>query len=176
LEKLTIKYKQDSITDSLSQLYNRKHFDTVFSKMTKIAYENDWRCSFVMLDIDYFKPFNDNYGHDMGDMVIKNVASTLKRSFNKQYEYVFRIGGEEFGIIIFDTSISLLEKSLDNLQENIKSLNIPHTASETGILTVSMGVIIVDKNSLNMEVKELYKQADDKLYHSKEHGRNQYTI
>jgi len=176
LEKLSMKYKQDSITDSLSLLYNRKYFDTVFSNLTNVASENQWKCAFVMLDIDYFKPFNDTYGHDMGDMVIKSVANTLKRSFNKQYEYIFRIGGEEFGIIIMDTNINLLDKSLENLQNNIKSLKIPHSASQTGFLTVSMGVIIVDENSTNMEVKELYKQADDKLYYSKEHGRNQYTI
>jgi diguanylate cyclase (GGDEF)-like protein len=176
LEKLSMKYKQDSITDSLSLLYNRKYFDTVFASMTKIAHENKWKCAFVMLDIDHFKPFNDTYGHDMGDMVIKSVANTLKRSFNKKHEYLFRIGGEEFGIIIMDTNLSLLEKSLENLQNNIKALKIPHTASSTGFLTVSMGVIMVDENSINMEVKELYKQADDKLYYSKEHGRNQYTI
>ncbi len=176
LEKLTNKYKIDSITDGLTNLYNRKHFDMVFSKMTIIAQENNWQCSFVMLDIDFFKPFNDTYGHDMGDMVIKSVANTMRKSFNKQYEYLFRIGGEEFGIIIFDTSKEKLAKSLDNFRTNIKNLNIPHTASKTGFLTVSMGVIIVDKNDINKDVKELYKLADDKLYHSKENGRDQYTI
>ena len=176
LEKLTNKYKIDSITDGLTNLYNRKHFDMVFSKMTIIAQENNWQCAFVMLDIDFFKPFNDTYGHDMGDMVIKSVANTLRKSFNKQYEYLFRIGGEEFGIIIFDTSKDKLEKSLENFRTNIKNLNIPHTASKTGFLTVSMGVIIVDKSDINKDVKELYKLADDKLYHSKENGRDQYTI
>jgi len=176
LEKLTNKYKKDSITDGLTSLYNRKHFDFIFSKMTIIAKENDWKCSFVMLDIDFFKPFNDTYGHDIGDMVIQNVANTLRRSFNKQYEYLFRIGGEEFGIVIFNTSKESLEKSLDNFQNNIKSLQIPHTASDTGYLTISIGAVIVNKDSINKEVKELYKAADDKLYHSKENGRNQYTI
>ncbi|MCK5293725.1 MAG: GGDEF domain-containing protein [Arcobacteraceae bacterium] len=176
LEKLTNKYKIDSITDGLTNLYNRKHFDLIFSKMTIIAKENNWKCAFVMLDIDFFKPFNDTYGHDMGDMVIKSVANTLRKSFNKQYEYIFRIGGEEFGVIIFDITISKLKKSLDNLQLNIKNLQIPHTASATGYLTISMGVTLVDNNSINKEIKELYKAADDKLYHSKENGRDQYTI
>ena len=176
LEKLTNKYKIDSITDGLTNLYNRKHFDMIFSKMTIIANENHWKCAFVMLDIDFFKPFNDTYGHDMGDMVIKSVANTLRKSFNKQYEYIFRIGGEEFGVIIFDVTTAQLKKSLDNLQSNIKNLKIPHTASSTGFLTVSMGVTIVDKDSINKDVKELYKDADDKLYHSKENGRDQYTI
>lgn len=176
LEKLTNKYKIDSITDGLTNLYNRKHFDMIFSKMSIIASENHWKCAFVMLDIDFFKPFNDTYGHDMGDMVIKSVSNTLRKSFNKQYEYIFRIGGEEFGVIIFDTTIPKLKKSLDNFRTNIKSLNIPHSASETGFLTISMGAIVVDENSINIDIKELYKQADDKLYHSKENGRDQYTI
>jgi diguanylate cyclase (GGDEF)-like protein len=144
--------------------------------MTIIAYENNWECAFVMLDIDFFKPFNDTYGHDMGDMVIKSVANTLRKSFNKQYEYIFRIGGEEFGIVIFDTNKQRLEKSLNNFRNNIQKLQIPHTASKTGFLTVSMGAIIVDETFKDMGVKELYKKADSKLYHSKENGRDQYTI
>jgi len=176
LEKLTNKYKIDSITDSLSSLYNRKHFDKVFSKMPIIAYENNWTCAFVMVDIDFFKPFNDTYGHDMGDMVIKSVANTLKESFNKKYEYVFRIGGEEFGIIVFDISVEKLKKSLDNFASNIKELNIEHSASDTNILTVSMGVSLVDEYSSNIDTGDIYKKADNKLYHSKENGRNQYTI
>ncbi len=176
LEKLTNKYKIASITDGLTNLYNRKHFDLIFSKMPVIAKENKWQCAFVMLDIDFFKPFNDTYGHDMGDMVIKSVANTLRKSFNKKYEYIFRIGGEEFGVIIFDTNKEMLKKSLDNFRNNIKALEIPHHASKTGFLTVSMGGVIIDENSTNVDIKELYKQADAKLYYSKEHGRDRYTI
>jgi diguanylate cyclase (GGDEF)-like protein len=176
LEKLTHKYKMDSITDGLTNLYNRKHFDMVFSKVALISNENGWKSAFIMLDIDFFKQYNDTYGHDMGDLVLKNVANTLRRSFNKEYEYVFRLGGEEFGIIIFDTAEVKLKKSLDNFQHNLASLQIPHSASETGILTASMGVVMVDGTFVDRESKELYKEADDKLYVSKENGRNRYTI
>jgi len=176
LEKLTLKYRYDSITDGLTNLYNRKHFDMIFSKMTIIAKENHWECAFVMIDIDFFKQYNDTYGHDMGDMVIKSVANTLRKSFNKQYEYSFRIGGEEFGVILFNINQERLQKSLENLRQNIKRLQIPHTASKTGFLTISMGAILVDESYINIETKELYKQADDKLYTSKENGRDQYTI
>lgn len=176
LEKLTHKYKMDSITDGLTNLYNRKHFDMVFAKVAIISKENGWKSAFVMLDIDFFKQYNDTYGHDMGDLVLKNVANTLRKSFNKEYEYVFRLGGEEFGIIIFDTTQSRLQKSLDNFQNNLATLQITHSASKTGILTASMGVVLIDGTFVDRESKELYKEADDKLYVSKENGRNQYTI
>jgi diguanylate cyclase (GGDEF)-like protein len=112
----------------------------------------------------------------MGDLVLKNVSNTLRKSFNKEYEYVFRLGGEEFGIIIFDTTETKLRKSLDNFQNNLEKLQIPHSASATEILTVSMGAVMIDGTFIDYEPKELYKQADDKLYASKENGRNQYTI
>jgi diguanylate cyclase (GGDEF)-like protein len=176
LEKLTNKYKIDSITDSLSNLYNRKYFDEVLDKTSLISFENNWTCAFIMLDIDFFKPFNDNYGHDMGDMAIKSVAKTLRNSFNKKDEYVFRIGGEEFGIIVFDIDIIQLKKSLDNFQNNIEKLKIEHSSSKTGFLTVSMGISIIENNNPNIETSKIYKQADNKLYYSKENGRNQYTI
>ena len=176
LEKLTYKYKLDSITDGLTNLYNRKHFDMVFSKVALISKENGWQSAFVMLDIDFFKQYNDTYGHDMGDLVLKNVANTLRKSFNKEYEYVFRLGGEEFGIIIFDTCENGLRKSLDNFQKNLKNLQIPHSASKSGILTVSMGAILIDGTFIDVEPKELYKLADDKLYASKKAGRDRYTL
>ena len=174
-EYLIAKYKQDSITDGLTQLYNRKYFDTLFNDITTISKENGWLSAFIMIDIDFFKQFNDTYGHDEGDSALKKVSKVLN-TFDDEYEYTFRLGGEEFGILIFDTNIEDLKEKLNAFQEKIKDLNIPHSASATNILTISMGVVIINKQTYNNTSKELYKFADDKLYNSKENGRNQYTI
>ena len=175
-EYLIEKYKQDSITDGLTKLYNRKYFDTLFDDITNISSQNAWLSAFIMIDIDFFKQFNDTYGHDDGDTALKKVSKALNSTFQGEYEYTFRLGGEEFGVLIFDTNLQSLQAKLDILQVNIKNLTIPHSASATNFLTISMGVVIINNESYKSSIKELYKLADEKLYHSKENGRNQYTI
>ena len=176
LEYLMNKYKSDSITDGLTGLYNRKYFDTIMDETTAISYDNEWESAFVMIDIDFFKQYNDTYGHDAGDVALKTVSNVLDTLFAKEYDYVFRLGGEEFGIIIFNTTKNELETRLKSLQNAIAVQKIKHSASKTGFLTLSMGVVIIDKNIYSLTRSEIYKLADKKLYQSKEYGRNQYTI
>jgi len=169
-------YKIEANTDGLTNLYNRKYFDTIFKDLTSISKHNHWKSVFVMIDIDFFKQYNDTYGHDAGDIALKKVAKALDESFNREYEYTFRLGGEEFGIVIFDTNEKKIKLALDNFQIKIAKLKIDHSASETSFLTLSMGVMIIDTKTYAKSVKELYNGADKKLYHSKENGRNKYTI
>ncbi len=173
---LNEQYKIEANTDGLTSLYNRKYFDTIFKDLTSISHQNNWNSVFVMIDIDFFKQYNDTYGHDAGDIALKKVALALDESFNREYEYTFRLGGEEFGIIIFDTNVKNIKLALDNVQSKIAKLKINHTASATSYLTLSMGVVFIDNTSYKSTVKELYTNADKKLYYSKENGRNQYAI
>ncbi|MEA2017746.1 MAG: diguanylate cyclase [Campylobacterota bacterium] len=176
LEYLVNKYKSDSITDGLTGLYNRKYFDKILDDTTVVSYENNWESAFVMIDIDFFKQFNDNYGHDAGDIALKTVSNVLDTLFSQEYDYVFRLGGEEFGILIFDIDRSKLEKRLRILQNAIAAQKIKHEASKTNFLTLSMGIVLIDKNIYHMSRTDIYKLADKKLYQSKEYGRNQYTL
>jgi diguanylate cyclase (GGDEF)-like protein len=176
LEYLVNKYKSDSITDGLTGLYNRKYFDKILDDTTTVSYENNWESAFIMIDIDFFKQFNDTYGHDAGDMALKTVSSVLDTLFSEEFDYVFRLGGEEFGVLIFDLNRSKLEKRLRILQNAIAAQKIKHEASKTGFLTLSMGVVLIDKNIYHMTRTQIYKLADKKLYQSKEYGRNQYTL
>ncbi len=176
LTVLNKKYKIDSITDSMTKLYNRKYFDTIFDNMPFIANANNWKCAFIMVDIDYFKQYNDTYGHDMGDETLKKVASTLKEYFNKKYEFVFRLGGEEFGVVLFDIDENSLEKCLKDMNYKILELEIEHKNSKIlDIVSISMGAIIYEPHTY-ISANKLYKQADECLYKSKENGRNQYHI
>ncbi len=176
LEYLVNKYKSDSITDGLTGLYNRKYFDSILDETTAVSYENNWESAFVMIDIDFFKQYNDTYGHDAGDIALKTVANVLDTLFKDEYDYVFRLGGEEFGILIFNINRVTLEKRLKILQNAIAAQKVKHSASKTGFLTLSMGVVLIDKTIYHMSRTDIYKLADKKLYQSKEYGRDQYTL
>lgn len=176
LRILNKKYKIDSITDSMTKLYNRKYFDTIFDNMPFISNANNWECAFVMFDIDFFKQYNDTYGHDMGDETLKKVASLLKDYFNQKYEFVFRLGGEEFGVILFDIDEDTLSSCLSDINQRIVDLQIEHKGSSVlDVVSISIGAIIYEPNSYTSSNK-LYKKADQCLYKSKQNGRNQYHI
>lgn len=176
LTVLNKKYKLDSITDSMTNLHNRKYFDTIFDNMPFISNANNWKCAFIMIDIDYFKQYNDTYGHDMGDDALKKVALTIKEYFNKKYEFTFRLGGEEFGVVLFDISKDILENCLKEMNKRVLELQIEHKNSKIlPVLSISMGAIIYEPNSY-ISANKLYKQADECLYESKQNGRNQYHI
>ena len=176
MEYLVDKYKSDSITDGLTGLYNRKYFDSILDETTAVSYENNWDSAFIMIDIDFFKQYNDTYGHDAGDIALKTVANVLDTLFKDEYDYVFRLGGEEFGILIFNINRATLEKRLKILQNAIAAQKIKHSASKTNFLTLSMGVVLIDKQIYHMTRTDIYKLADKKLYQSKEYGRDQYTL
>jgi diguanylate cyclase (GGDEF)-like protein len=129
-----------------------------------------------MIDIDFFKQYNDTYGHDAGDIALKTVSNVLDTLFKDEYDYVFRLGGEEFGILIFNIDRRNLEKRLKTLQNAIAAQKINHSASKTNFLTLSMGVVLIDKHIYHMSRTDIYKLADKKLYQSKEYGRDQYTL
>jgi len=176
MEYLVDKYKSDSITDGLTGLYNRKYFDNILDELIIVTKQNNWKSAFVMIDIDFFKQYNDTYGHDAGDIALKTVSHLLDTIFNEEYDYVFRLGGEEFGILIFDIDRNRLESRLKFLQKALASQKIIHEASKTTFLTISMGVVVVDKNTYSLSRTDIYKLADKKLYQSKENGRDQYTL
>jgi len=173
---LNKKYKIDSITDGMTKLYNRSYFDTLFDNLPFISNANKWQCAFIMFDIDFFKQYNDTYGHDMGDKTLIAVANVLQKYFNKEYEYVFRLGGEEFGVILFDTDMEILEHCLKDINKKIVDLQIEHKTSEAlDVVTISIGAIIYLPDSY-VSANKLYKIADENLYKSKHSGRNKYTL
>ncbi len=176
LQILNKKYHFESITDSLTSLYNRKHFDTIFDSMTFISNENLWNSALVIIDIDYFKLYNDTYGHDSGDTALKNVALCINEHFSKKYEYSFRLGGEEFGAILFNIDENSLKNYLEELNNKVVKLQIEHKNSRIcDFVSISIGAVIYEANSY-ISANRLYKMADESLYEAKNSGRNQYKI
>lgn len=168
--------KKISITDSLTQIYNRRHFDTIFDLFYTRASKENRDLSFFMIDIDNFKKYNDNYGHQKGDEALKAVASTLQKQLHRTDDYLFRLGGEEFAILLYDTPKPFLQALSINIHNALSEINIEHEYNEAyGYLTISMGVVSTSCQD-NITKFSIYNIADEALYKSKESGRNKTTF
>ncbi len=168
------KYK--AITDELTTLYNRRYFDLVFDKEYEKAILEQKNLSFFMIDIDNFKKYNDNYGHQKGDETLKAVSLALKRSLHRTSDYLFRIGGEEFAIILYDAQIAFIELLSDTIHHAIEDLHIPHEHNEAfGRVTISMGICTLSPHK-GFSKFDIYNCADKALYQAKEQGRSQSVM
>ena len=165
-----------SITDELTQLYNRRHFNTIIEEELNRAKRRNDYISFLMLDIDYFKKYNDEYGHQKGDKILKEVSHVLKESSKRVSDFAFRIGGEEFALIFSSVEKENCLNFARSIKEEIENLKIENMNSEiSNYLTVSIGLVCKKANEIK-DSKELYKAADVALYEAKNSGRNQIRI
>jgi len=164
-----------SITDKLTSLFNRRHFDNVLEQQLKLAQRTETPFALCILDIDYFKKYNDSYGHQAGDQALTQVAWALKQNLKRTNDFIFRLGGEEFGIIFNNMNIDQISDILHQIQRSIINLAIKHEQSEVHqYLTVSMGCKIC-LNSREIEPDTLYRTADNALYQAKK-TRNSIVI
>jgi polar amino acid transport system substrate-binding protein len=170
--KMNKELEKISITDALTNIYNRRYFNEVFPKVINSAKRKDELVSFLIMDIDHFKQYNDTYGHQMGDDVLTKVSGAIKNSLHRADDYCFRLGGEEFGIVFkADTKEKAFEFA-NKVRQNIEDLKIEHSGnSASSYITASMGLICKNAKLINDE-DEVYKQGDDLLYKAKEGGRN----
>lgn len=176
LRHLNLKLEQASYTDSLTALYNRRYFNIVYEREFKRALRSGKPFVFMMLDIDFFKQYNDTYGHLQGDQALQAVARTLKSTFQRPGDYPFRLGGEEFGIILTDTDCKNARLMGEKVRANIESLKIEHKGSKIlPTLSVSIGGICIVPTAL-MGDDALIHAADTNLYAAKERGRNQVVF
>lgn len=159
--------KEESYKDPLTKVFNRTYLEEYISKTCNIKN----MCS-IMIDIDYFKTYNDNYGHLKGDKVLINVAQIIKNSCNELTDIVIRYGGEEFLVLSCNEDKAYFEKLPLKIKNNINSLNILHEHSLISHrVTVSIGVAKLNIYN-NCDCINLIKQADRALYIAKEQGRN----
>lgn len=168
--------KSNAITDALTNIYNRRYFDLVYDRQYKKALAERKPYSFFIIDIDNFKKYNDDYGHQKGDEALQNVAKAIKTQLNRESDYLFRLGGEEFAILLFNSNPMYIQNLSDDIHAAIASLALPHKRNETfNQLTISIG--ITTANNLNAITKfEIYESADKALYKAKHSGRNQSII
>ena len=165
-DKISNKYNKDSLTG----LYNRRFLDTVINTSNI----NDSEKSISMIDVDFFKKYNDNYGHLKGDEILKKVGETISSLFNTSNYIPIRYGGEEFLIIMNNTSYEESIILIDNLIKKIRNENMPHEYSDVSDrVTISVGIKTTNIVS-SSDFWSAIKSADEALYAAKKQGRNTY--
>ncbi len=166
------KIEEISVRDGLTNLYNRRHFDDMLPRQINIGRRNQTLLVFMLMDIDNFKKYNDRYGHQAGDIALQKVATTLQKTFNRSDDYVFRLGGEEFAVLLFADSESIGRHLANRLRQRVSSLEIEHKGNDNkGVLTVSIGIYYKYGDD-PITIDEMYKEVDTALYKAKEGGRD----
>lgn len=175
LHTLNRKLEVLSMTDGLTGIANRRHFDEVLISEWNRALRLDQPLALAILDVDWFKKYNDHYGHQEGDDCLCSVASILATNVCRTGDLVARYGGEEFVFIApatdGDNALSMAKKVCETLQ----ALTLPHEMSEFGCVTVSIGVAAIIPNKEDISDR-LLKAADDALYRAKAQGRNRAVL
>lgn len=161
--------------DPLTEIYNRRYLEEGLSRAIRSLSRSQGFLSVIMADVDFFKKFNDRYGHTVGDECLKLVSRTLHDSITRADDFVARYGGEEFVVVLPNTSESGACTIAKRILENMKLQNIPHMDSEVAdFVTISIGVTsslaVYDQTG-----EDYIKKADEALYRSKQSGRNRYT-
>lgn len=161
-----------SLLDGLTGIPNRRALDETLAHELHIAMRHKWPVSLLMIDIDYFKAYNDNYGHIAGDAALKKVAQILAKELPRSTDFVARYGGEEFVCILPDTSLNGAVNVGHSLLEQIRATNIEHRHNpDQPYLTISIGVATSNIDD-TPEASSLQKFADHALYAAKQQGRN----
>ena len=178
---LNLKIKNDmleklSMYDGLTNIRNRRFFDETFEKTFSEIKRDKKSLAVLMIDIDFFKPYNDNYGHGQGDETLRKVAKALEKTIKRASDFVARYGGEEFVILLKDINKDGVEAVANNLLNAIRELKITHEFSKIeNYVTVSIGVSYYNSSS-DITKLELLLKADETLYNVKNSGRNNFAI
>ena len=178
---LNLKIKNDmleklSMYDGLTNIRNRRFFDETFEKTFSEIKRDKKSLAVLMIDIDFFKPYNDNYGHGQGDETLRKVAKALEKTIKRASDFVARYGGEEFVILLKDINKDGVEAVANNLLNAIRELKITHEFSKIeNYVTISIGASFYNSNS-DVTKLELLLKADETLYNVKNSGRNNFAI
>ncbi len=176
LEKMNANLLLQANIDGLTSVYNRRFIDEKLEELINWHGRHSLPLTILLLDVDNFKAFNDNYGHIEGDKCLQAIASTLKTTFTRSGEYVGRYGGEEFIVVMSNVEPDEAWRQAERTKQAIFELNYPHAYSKTAeYVTVSQGgYVFIPKGHETKE--EVYSKADSRLYEAKHQGRNGYVF
>jgi diguanylate cyclase (GGDEF)-like protein len=175
LEVHNASLREESSIDSLTNIPNRRTFDA--------AYEQEWNhhsrsgkpLALLLADVDFFKRYNDTYGHQRGDQALKTVAEALRAAAKRKVDLVARYGGEEFALLLPDTTPVSALLVAGRVLETLRAQRVPHEAAPGGHLTMSIGVCATVPHA-GQTSADLVKMADRALYDAKSKGRNQAVL
>ena len=180
LQQSNERLEKTVITDGLTGLFNRRHFDTMFNKELQRSTRQRTSLSLLMIDIDFFKQFNDRYGHAQGDEALKAVSSAIRKLFKRSGDLPSRYGGEEFAIILPGCDGLEMQERAESLRAAIHELKVEHEGSRVDdYLTISVGGVTFKPDAHHVvapKPRELFSQADKALYQAKSRGRNQVVF
>jgi diguanylate cyclase (GGDEF)-like protein len=165
--------RSQSIRDPLTGLYNRRYFEESLNRELHRASRTKRQVSLVMLDVDHFKHFNDTYGHQCGDFLLKEIAAVIRERV-RAGDVACRYGGEEFSLILAEVDTDGARKCLESIRESIRQLSLNHRGQILGSVTLSAGVAAFPNHGENPE--DLIRAADEALYGAKKAGRNRIVI
>ncbi len=174
LKQANEQLRQLSFHDSLTGLHNRRYFDEFLEREFKRAQRAGTGLALIMVDIDYFKAYNDRFGHQAGDEALRQVAAALALVTQRSNDLAARYGGEEFAIVLPDTSQAGTLAIAESLRQKVEALRIFHPDSPFGVVTISEGVA-VQYPKPREQANQLIEAADMALYHSKRAGRNRVS-
>lgn len=172
LEKANQKLLEASTTDELTGLFNYRHFKYTIEKEWKRSFRNKTNLSIAMIDIDFFKKYNDYYGHQKGNECLMRVAEIIRQQLDRASDFAVRYGGEEFVIILPETDKHGIQKVAEKIRTAIIDSKIEHIKSELlPLLTVSIGATsMIPENGVSHEI--MIENADAALYQAKINGKN----
>jgi diguanylate cyclase (GGDEF)-like protein len=165
--------RQQSITDALTGLYNRRYLDETLPRELTRAARKDLPVAVIMLDVDHFKPFNDNYGHEAGDAVLRSLAGLMQKHA-RGGDILCRYGGEEFAMIMPEMTAAIAAGRAARLCEAARLLNVQYGGHALGRITISAGVAVFPEHAA--DAAELLRAADAALYAAKEGGRDRVAL
>ena len=165
--------RMQSVRDALTGLYNRRYLEEVLDRETRRAGRAGQSMGILMLDLDHFKHFNDTYGHDAGDAVLRETAAFLLKNVRAE-DFVCRYGGEEFVVILPTADLEGSKMRAEKLRSKMRELSIMHQGKSLGMVTLSVGVAAFPAHG--MSPKELMAAADGGLYEAKRGGRDQVAV
>jgi len=175
LERLNKQLHHQTETDFLTQLPNRLAFERRIGESIAIAKRSQNSLALLMIDIDFFKSYNDQYGHDTGDLVLQKIAETIDNSLLRKTDIAARFGGEEFVVLLPDSNVETGFVMAERIRINIELLKVQYGKPDMlNNITVSIGVASLSGEVLN-EI-DLLKHADEALYMAKRSGRNRCQI
>jgi diguanylate cyclase (GGDEF)-like protein len=162
--------EREATRDPLTGLYNRRYFDQALHCELTTARRTGREISLLVCDIDQFKAYNDNYGHQQGDMCLQQVAACLKQNLSRNIDWIARYGGEEFVVVLPDTDLNGAVHVAERLIKAVENLGIIHEYSSLNkVVTLSIGAA----SSVSADnARKLFELADQNLYRAKQQGRN----
>jgi diguanylate cyclase (GGDEF)-like protein len=164
-----------AVTDALTGAYNRRHFNTYLELLLA---RDDRRepVALCLFDLDRFKRYNDRHGHPAGDAVLQQIAATVQAMLQRSGDALFRLGGEEFGVLFSARSPGGAHAFVDELRRAIVALEVAHPDNDPPVVTASFGVCWIRRDGGVPNPARIYRLADEQLYAAKDAGRNQVCL